>query len=145
MSPRTHETLDRSSTTLRVLLAFALAMLVAMVCTLLSGPDRSLAALRVVEAQPWASMPTPSGDSNRCALECEVVDVDDDDADDDDESRFASEEAATAPVAIVPPRVVLVARTKRARSIALSADKSRFAVGSHLARGPPPAREAALL
>lgn len=130
--------------TLRVLLGGALAVLAAMVCTLLTGPDHGLAALRVVEAQQWATMPAPSGDSNRCALECEVVDVDDDD-DDNDESRFPGDDAAADTLATFAPGTVRGPRQRRARSVALDADKSQFATDSHLARGPPGAREAALL
>ncbi len=105
-----------------------------MVCTLTSGPDRDIpTALHAVAAQRWASMPGPSDDPNRCALQTESVDEDEDDDDDTDQDKSSvpsDDETASGHLASV-------LRAERAFLAAAGADMSRFPIDTRLARGPP--------
>jgi len=131
-----------------MMLGGALAVLFAIVCSLFAGPERGSSqagsqTLRLLTSERVASMPLQALGQNECALESEVVDVDDDD-DTDEESKLGHEDA---PPADVPEalafRNAVAARAPRSLRSAPSAEPSRFAVGTRLARGPPGVGEAA--
>jgi len=138
-----------------MMLGGALAVLFAVVCSLCAGPERggsqagssslsSSLALQLLTSERVASMPLQALGQNECALESEVVDVDDDD-DTDEESKLGHDD--DAPPADVPQalafRNAVAARAPRSLRSAPSAEPSRFAVGTRLARGPPVVGEAA--
>ena len=141
------------SATLHMVLGGVLAVLFAVVCSLLAGPERggsqagssslsSSLALQLLTFERVASMPLQALGQNECALESEVVDVDDDDT--DEESKLGHDDA---PPVDVPQalafRNAVAARAPRSLRSAPASEPSRFAVGTRLARGPPVVGEAA--
>ena len=123
--------------TLRVQLGRALALLATIVCTLILRPEQPGVPtfVRLASAERWVSTPIPTGDQDECTLVDDVVDVD------DDEANLSSDDATPCDLgSVIDFRVVLSSRPHRALPGELPVEKTRLALGTHPARGPPAAR-----